>query len=365
MFLIFSCSQQDSDVSISTIEVDVTSNAKLKLSDFFENFKMVSLQSDSVMAEIKRIRFDNNRIYISDVMNTMFVFSDSGSLLSYFDHRGGGPREYIGITDFVVDGDTITVLCRTSKRLLKYNISGEFLSEQKLEYYALAISPTVNDYNFLYCGYENAGNNSKLHRVRSGLPDSSYLFFDRNEANYMHNRYKDNFFQNKETIYFFELFNNIVYNSVDGGEIKPAYRIDYKDKTIPEDFFKRKFNNVMEFSEEYNKTSYAHGVYSFVEFDRFLMFGSSYLKKIKLSIFDRRESVSYTYSDIIDDVYLPGAVFPALLSYQADKHLFFKIDAYQVVEWRSMYFPAERFKEIVDATKEDDNPLLLVFDFKQ
>ena len=366
IFLLCSCQQKERDFSTSLIEVDVTSNAKLKLSDFFENFRMVKLQSDVVIGGIRRIRYENNLIYISDV-KTLFVFSNSGELLSYFNHSGVGPREYVGITDFVVDDDTITILDRTSQKLLKYNHSGDYFSEHKLGYYAWAISPTVDRYNFLYCGYENILLNfpSKLRRMCSGQPDSLYLFIKENQADFMHFRYKDNFFRNQDAVYFFELFNDTIYKSIRGSNIQPFYCVDYKGKNVPSSFFSGNYANVVEFRQEYNKTSYAHGVFSFVEFDRFLMFGSNYQQKIKLTIFDRKEEISHTFSDVVDDVYFNDLTFPEIMSYQADKHIFFIINAYQAVEWRKENSPKERFKEIVNDTEEDDNPLLLIFDFKQ
>jgi len=296
----------------------------------------------------------------------LFIYSDSGKLLSYFNKKGGGPNEYIGITDFIVDNDTITVLDRSSQKLIKYNHSGDWISEHKLDYYAWAISPTVEQCDFLYCGNEYDGQNhtSKLRKMKSNQPDMRYLPVDQNEAKFMHFRVRDNFFCYQKTVYFFELFNDTVYSAVGGGIIKPTFYIDYKGKNIPESLLKRNYANVAEFRKEYSKTSYAHGVFSFVASDRYLMF-CSYQEKLKLTVFDQKDLVSYTFSDIKDDICFNGLTFPVSTFYYTDKHIFFKLDASQVVEWRKERSPTEQFKGLVNATDEDDNPLFLICDFKQ
>ena len=71
--VLFSCQQTKKNYNISEIEVDITSEAELKLSDYFENFRLLKLSTDVVMGEIKRIRYENNQIYVSDG-NTLFIF---------------------------------------------------------------------------------------------------------------------------------------------------------------------------------------------------------------------------------------------------------------------------------------------------
>ena len=179
----------------------------------------------------------------------------------------------------------------------------------------------------------------------------------------MHFRVSDNFFCYRKTVYFFELFNDIVYSAVDGGIIKPTFYIDYKGKNIPESFFKRNYANVAEFRQEYSKTSYAHGIFNFVAFDRFIMF-CSYQEKLKLTVFDQNDLISSTFTYIKDDVCFNDLICPVSTYYYADKHLFLKIDANQAVEWRKEHPPTEQFQEIVNTTDEDDNPLFLICDFK-
>ncbi len=361
-----SCQSTERNLSIPTIEVDATSNAELKLSEYFENFRMLKLPTDTVMGEIKRIRYENNQIYISDG-HTMFIFSDTGKLLSSFNKTGRGPDEYIAITDFIVDGENIIILSRTLQKLLTYNHFGECISTYNLGYWAQAISPAVNHFYFLYCGNESGDNNRyKLRSIQDGQPDSLYLLVDRNQAKYLQINSENYFYQHRESIYFFEAFKDTVYESVGGRGIKPSFYIDYMGNNVPASFFERKYANIAEFFQEFHKTSYAYGIFNFATYDRFLMFSSFYQKNMKLTVFDQKNQTSNTFATIKDDVYFNGLSIPVSeFKYHASKSIIVPLDAFGVFEWKNAHPPAEQLKEVVDATKEGDNPLLLIFDFKQ
>ena len=277
--VIYSCQQTERYHSITTVDVDVASNSELKLSKYFENFRMLKLPSDSVIGEINRIRYDNNLIYISD-KRTMFIFSNSGELLSSFTKRGRGPGEYSSITDFTVDGNEIIILDRSLRKLLVYNHFGECISNRSLEYWAQAISPVVNNIYFLYFGTQYNDNNEghKLCKVKFGQEESLYLDIDKNKEKYLRIFSRHNFYHHKESIYFFEALNDTVYNTVEDGSMQPLFYVDYKGKNIPSSFFKKGYTDILNFFEEFNMTSYAYGVVDFVVNDHFLMFGSYYCK---------------------------------------------------------------------------------------
>ncbi len=362
IFVICGCQPTERNLSIPIIEVDATSNAELKLSEYFEDFRMLKLPTDTVMGVIQKIKYENNRIYISD-RQTLFIFSEDGDLLSYFQKRGRGPGEYSGITDFMVDGETITVLDRNQQRLLTYDHSGKSISTRNLGYFGLAISPAVDNSFFLYLGNSTS---HKLRRIRNEQEDFVSLAVDENLAKFLLVFAAQNFQKYQASIYFTEPINDTIYKSINGGEIKPSFYIDFKGKNIPASFLKRPFEDVQAFSSELRKTPYAYGVYNFAVFDQFIMFGSRYLQNTNLTVFDYKNKISNTFAAIKDDVYFNGLAIPVSeFGYHASNRIFVPLDAFAVSEWKKAYPPAEQFKEMVHATKEGDNPLLLIFNFKQ
>jgi len=358
----FSCHSYEQNHSIPTLETDITSNAKLELSEYFNNFRMIKLPNDTIMGEIERIKYENNCIYISDG-RTLFIFSEKGNLLSCFEKKGNGPGEYSEITDFMIDGETIMILDRNQQRLITYDHLGKSMTTSNLEYDAQAISPIVNNSFFLYSGIDYS---HKLRRVKNGQQDSSYLPVDKNQAEYLFIFAHHNFYQYQKSIYFFQPINDTVYVSDESGDITPSFYVNFKGRNIPPSFLKKHYKDVKDFFDQLYEKSYAYGVYSFAIYDRFLMFSSFYQKDKKLTVFDRINKITNTFVAVKDNVYFNGLTIPlSEFIYHANKHIVVPLDAFSVVEWRDKHPPLEQFKEIVNTTEEKDNPLLLIFDFKQ
>lgn len=149
VFITFGCLPEEQRLtSVPAIEVDIASDTELKLSEYFENFRMLKLPTDTLMGEIENIKCENNKIYISDGL-TLFAFSEEGELALCLEKRGEAPDEYSGISDFVIDGENIIILDRNQQKTITYDHSGNSISTFHLKYYAQAISPIVNN-TFFY-----------------------------------------------------------------------------------------------------------------------------------------------------------------------------------------------------------------------
>lgn len=67
VFITFGCLPEEQRLtSVPAIEVDIASDTELKLSEYFENFRMLKLPTDTLMRKIENIKCENNKIYISD-----------------------------------------------------------------------------------------------------------------------------------------------------------------------------------------------------------------------------------------------------------------------------------------------------------
>jgi hypothetical protein len=361
--VIIGCQTSERHQTLSTIEVDVSSNGELKLSEYFENFRMLKLPTDSIMGEIQKIQYENNQIFITDGQ-TMFIFSDEGHLLSCFNKKGQGPGEYTGITDFAVNGETISII--NGRRLLNYNHSGKYVSTVNLEFSVMSVSQTVDNTYYLSCGnFLNDKNQHKVHKLREGQEIEHFLPIDEYKSKYLFFFGLQNFCKYQDLVYFFDYFNDTIYISRNEG-FEPIFLIDYKGKNIPASYFKRDFADIAVFMTEFHKTSYACGVLDFVLYDRFLMFASRFQQNRKLTVFDRKNEISKTFSTIKDNVYFNGLITSVSnFAYHSDKHIFVPVHAFNVVEWRKLYIMEKQFKEVADVTEEEDNPLLLIFDFKK
>lgn len=89
------------------------------------------MTEESLIGIVGRVLFANNKYFIQDITSkSILVFDCSGKYLHKLSKYGQGPGEYIGMEAFCVDEeDNIYVLDTSLKRILKYNIQGEFIEE--------------------------------------------------------------------------------------------------------------------------------------------------------------------------------------------------------------------------------------------
>jgi hypothetical protein len=350
---------------MATLSVDITSNEEMRLSDYFDDFRMVKLSTDKdyLIGEIQKIQLTNHKIFISDGLS-MFVFSETGDFISGFNHVGRGPGEYQKITDFTIVGEDIVILNRSMRKLLKYNSSGMCISEKGLDYWAMKISSPVDSSYMIYCGNESE-DEFKLHLTKDGQTVDHFLPVNSVQAKYLHISGPSNFFKYKNTVRFFEVFNDTVYTLINK-KIERKYYIDYQGKNIPSSFFDGNYADVFNFFQAVHKTSYAYGIDKFAENDKMILFGSIYQKVQKLTIAYIHNRITQTFATVKDDIYFDSLIIPAEdFNYFADSSIIFPVDAPTVIEWRNKYQPSAKYAKAINETQENDNPVLLIFNLKE
>jgi hypothetical protein len=352
----------------TVMEVDVTSNDEMRLSEVFKDFRVVRLETnDSVLlADIYYIAQANNRLYVTDRYAViLYVFDETGKFLSSIDRKGQGPGEYTGITQFTVDGENIVVMSRNQRKLIIYNESGEFISEHKVNCSALSIS-LLDDRDYaLYCGNDRAGSGDKIHIASPGKTEKQFVPIDESRSQYLHYISPYNFFRGKDAVRFFEPYNDTVY-TVTNDKIEPAFYIDFKGKNIPPSFFDMKHENIFTFSQSVMQHEYAAGVFRFAENEQTKMFITYYQwNKARLTLFDMPNKTSRTFSSVHDDVFFNSHIIPLNdFQYFAGENIIFPVSAATVAEWRENHKPGEKYKDIINAVDPDDNPALLIFNLK-
>jgi hypothetical protein len=367
IILISSCQTSTRQSEIEVIEVDVESTAEMKLSEFFTDFQMVRLETsdDVLIGEIRRIKQANGKIYVSDG-HGLYIFDQSGKCLSSINKKGQGPGEYSGLQDFAVDGENIVIWSNAARKLLVYRESGEFVSEYKLTHWALVMSPPIDHNYLLYSGNQiGDGNNYKLHVINNeGETDIKFLQIDAVKSKYLHIIQEYNFTKYKDKLRFFEAYNDTIY-TITKDKIEPAFYVDFKGKNIPQSFFDRGFENLMKFMQSFSQQDYAVGVSFFAENEQAKMFCSYYQNKGKLTVFDAQKKTSQTFSSIQDDVFFNSLKLNVdEFRYFAGENIVFPVDAATFVDWRENHQVSEKYKDIIETVKDDDNPVLFIFKLK-
>jgi hypothetical protein len=360
------CHITKDQLEIETISVDIKSNAEMILSDYFEDFRMIKLAMDEnyPVGEIAKIQQENHQIYISDG-HTLFIFSETGDWVSGFNHTGNGSGEYHSITDFTIVEDDIIILDRDKHKLLTYNPLGMLISEITIPYWAMKLSPSIDRFYMIYGGNEPGNENAyKLHLTQNGQNISQFLPVNQVQTTYLHVSALSNFFKYKHQIRFFETFNDTIY-TLNGNRIEPTFHIDYRGRNIPSSFFDNDYANIFDFFQAVHNASYAYGITQLVENDKIMMFGSYYRRESKITLADIQDKKSYTFASIKDDVFFGSLIIPMEdFVYFADENIIFSVDAPKIIEWRDKYQPGKKYENMIGATNENDNPVLMIFNLK-
>lgn len=119
------------------IVADLLEKQTSEYSDLFSHVEIVPLETtrQSLIRSIRKLVVYNDVYYIFDYNNAeILMFDMNGKYLSKISDMGGGPHEYVNISDFEIDGATKTVrlLAAANNSIYEYNLEGDFKDRYKL-----------------------------------------------------------------------------------------------------------------------------------------------------------------------------------------------------------------------------------------
>lgn len=257
--LIINC-QRNTSQTVRTIEINPADSTDSGFSDYFEMEQYIVLESSdsSLMQSIRKIYIANNKIFILTWGDAqILIFDINGKFLSKINKNGRGPEEYSYAVDFSIssNGDTICLFDKELAKLIYYSPNGKFYLSKSLNadletYLAL---PNGNIVGYSHLNYVEPFNDTiyqlwyfdKNGRILDGclpvrknaLGNSIGLVSSFNSTNSGH--------------YFIPYTQSIIYKiSENPFEINPIFKIDFKDRSMPENLLElpRK-----EMNEAFNK----------------------------------------------------------------------------------------------------------------
>ena len=137
---LFSCDTTKQEDASSNIYIDVDHADATRLLDisslFLPDAEFIGLETseDILISFIKKMRIEENAIYISDIHDQgILVFDNQGKFIRSIGRKGLGPEEYSEMGDFIVSGDSIFIQDRFKDKILIYNTDGRYLSRIMLK----------------------------------------------------------------------------------------------------------------------------------------------------------------------------------------------------------------------------------------
>jgi len=319
--LLCSCTTETkSDLSVNEVELNEPYTDTLLLTEISTSISVVPLEAkaESLIGEISRIRVIDNRIYILDtyIRPGLYVFDIDGTHLFTLNQNGRGPGEFTNVQDFnvVQDKDRIIVFDRTQRKYSWFDIDGNFIEDQLVEYVFDSFLYLGDDAHIYYHGYSPSPTGASLRDINlDDLPDSydnisvvhngrvvsSFLpyeiDFHRKRGGFL----SDNFTTYDSRVFFQKTYDDFVYE-VSAEEIKPFLKIKFGDSLDYESFF-GSVETIPEVVQYMNENQPAYNASNLHFFDDSLI-GMKFIHKgWKTALIDLDSSAAFIYDNIQND----------------------------------------------------------------
>lgn len=381
-FFFFCCkgNMQKNDVDSNDVKsIAVSSIEKLLLdTTCFKKPQIVVLETtkESLLSEIKKIAMDDSILFVCDkYSNKLFMFDVNGKFVNKIDSKGNGPKEYIQTVDFTIDpmNKQIILLCAIPEKRMYFTYKGEFIKEERNSAF---FSSIATDSKYIYLEDDSRDKNNQLYILNkeTGIGKVALKTINVRSNLYL---YGNAFSQNK-SILLARRFDNSVYE-LKNGEVIEKYRIDFKSHSFPQELIEEEKEEKI--SEECRTHNYVYSMSNVIESDNYMMFYTN----LGIFLYDKRKNELTGNKQILNSKLMPVLNYPLyyylpvgntdMFACPIDEPAFIKHIAKQisnhlnkpeVKEIQSKY-PGliEEIINIGNRMTEDNNPLLIIYEFKE
>lgn len=346
---------EETSADISVFQWTCEDEADFRLSEIIDSVSFIPIETnnDVLIGEINKLVFHDNFLYIldSNYTTTLYIFdSQTGQFIQKIRKIGNGPGEYNTIQDFSINEKEgcIYLLCDKEK-VFTYTLSGEFISEGKLPFYATAIE-FFNDKFCFVCEDDDKGNlivtDRKYNIESSHFPNKEY---GDNMRILVHP-----FQKTKKGILYRRFLDNNIYRIDSRGEISLLYQINLGTNLLEIDNVKSFTSAELKFEMKYKRCHIKYFtendnhsiIYFFDKNEPYISVYNKKSKKVKTSLLE----------SVTDDL---GHKKLPLLEYVSDQNDFVVI--LQPTEINDVIPLKENIKESIS---EDANPILYILHTK-
>ncbi|MDE6451547.1 MAG: 6-bladed beta-propeller [Odoribacter sp.] len=336
------------------------------LSELFDSVRVIPLETneESLIGEITRLQYVKDHFYILDrKTKALLVFDHQGKFLWKIQSVGRGPQEYTRLIDLDIDPEkeTINLYVGYPQKLMQYDLNGKFINEYNIGINANSIA-LQSDRLIL-----NAANQANLIEGEMADPqllikhlktDSLYTYLPATLKDNRHTclifNYGEGIFRyGKELLLFLPLDNNIY--AVHGKTPEIKYRFDFGNYNLPAHLT----------LEDIRKSNYVHGLNSFWENERFCYFQATLNQYLFDFLYHKEKDILY-HGYLADDI---GYYMPHIVSAD-NKYMLCYANINELMS-NAQYLEEKKgehhhpVSKLIRQIKEADNPVLLLYRFKQ
>ncbi len=165
LFLIcWSCGNEKASKSTvlakETIEInpDKASSREVLYTQVFSKIQYLPIHTDDnfIIGSIDKLLVTDDYLFIMDrrISHSVFCIDKKGSKVFSIKKQGKGPGEYVAMKDIAYKANEkeLIIYCKMRKKLIYYNMQGNFLREEKMPFSLDRVEP-INEKFALYRGY--------------------------------------------------------------------------------------------------------------------------------------------------------------------------------------------------------------------
>lgn len=363
--LLYSCGhgQNDNESDSDPLQVVVVpEQADMPIDSIIEKVDYIKLgdTGDVLIGDVSKLWITPQHIVIVDKFKAMsiFVFDRSGNAQAVINRLGCGPQEYTSLTDVCLtpDQQRIVVLDNSKKKLLYYNMEGDFLYDKNTSFWIgdLAYADEQHIIAKTYgaqnedpglTSYENKDDNlyildTLMHIKQSMMPRTAILkqFEDRLYANAIHG--------------------DTIYRVAGSDGLVPQYRLDMSAINGVTNFGEESMEKVMEI-----RKNNAYFPNDYVDGKDFALFRFSMPVAPHMQLVMHNKHTGQNYS-------IEGTSKKALniyfmeVSYAFDDQFVAAIPAFRFVGDNTPMPGSEQRAVIQKNLTDEDNPVLLFYTLK-
>lgn len=133
---------------IIKIKINNEYNNIIQYDSIFKNINIIPLETtkECLIQEIKKIKINNNLIYIQNNNSNILVFNFNGRFVRSIGIKGRGPGEIMSLRDFDIDNNYIFILDFQS--IKKYTLEGTYIEDYNLDFFTPNDIITCNPLQF-------------------------------------------------------------------------------------------------------------------------------------------------------------------------------------------------------------------------
>ncbi len=308
--LLFSCKHKRGVIIVSNpIEIDILNEKKhISLIDNIDSLRILKLETipKSLLSggwSIQRIIYLEDKFIILDgKFMVIKVFDKNGKYLYDFGELGNNHGQFIRIEDIQYNefNNTIMVLCNNPRKIIEFNLKGTVLKESSIYFFATSfVIQSPNSFIF----YINKNHSPLSARKELLKTDSTFnviwTLIDSDTSINTTIKFSGGLFKVNNQIWFSQALKETYY-LIQGDSIIPKFKINYRNKKLPENFKEEElFQEIDKYGFQYNTFFYNSDYIGFNFFNKEIYSAFYNLKNELIIMSDpKKDSLNFLFNNL-------------------------------------------------------------------